>query len=187
MSPFELINAFRTELDTAVKKTIALAAKSPGENKEWADYMSSQGATPKTGEERKELLTLKEETHKGALPIEVRMVFDKHKATASEKLQEWKRQYGQEEWWPRVETPAHKIMDDFIQDGIKKYLGETSKSVSTKTIFSNSTLTTPKYYTQVYQAGTKSEKCPTCMAARPAGTELTTCAFCGSPIFNFQQ
>lgn len=186
MSPFEIINSFREELETKVNQTIHLASHSPlGGNEEWDVYMKSHELIPKTTDERKQLLALKETASKGALPVEVRMLLEKHQQSATGKLQELKQQFDKEEWWVRVETPAQKLIHNFIEEGIKKYMGETdAKLVSAKSIFSNALRTTPKYMTEIHKAGTKSEKCPTCHAARPADSELKTCAFCGSPIFN---
>jgi hypothetical protein len=186
MNPFQLIDTFRTELQAVVNNTIQQAAiAQPDGDEQWDAYLATHYIVAKTSEERKQLLSLKENRTKGAIPVEVRQVLEKQKSMAMRRLDNLKIQFGQEEWWPRVETPAQKIMDDFVEEGIKKYVGELAPKTSlTKSIFANSKKTTTTYMTKIYQAGTKSEKCHTCMAARPAESDLKTCAFCGSPIFN---
>jgi hypothetical protein len=186
MNPFQLIDAFRTELQAVVNETIQQAVQAQSvEDESWDAYLRSHDVVPKTSEERNQLLSLQENRTKGAIPVEVRQVLEKQKSTAARMLANLKIQFGQEEWWPRVEAPAKKIMDDFIEEGIKKYVGELAPKTSlAKSIFANSKKTTTTYLTKIYQAGTKSEKCSTCMAARPAESDLKTCAFCGSPIFN---
>lgn len=186
MNPFQLIDTLRGELKLRVDQTLAAAAKAiPDQEDEWDAYMRAQEVVPKSSDERIQLLALKEERSKGALPIEVRLVLEKHKLAVIQKLSEIKTEYGSKEWWSRVEAPADKVINEFIDESIKRYIGEMNRtSVSSRNIFANAMKTTPKYFTQVHKAGTKSEKCPTCMAARPEGSDLKTCAFCGSVIFN---
>ncbi len=186
MSPFQLIDAFRAELQTVVNETIQQASHAqPDGDEQWDAHLATHNVVRKTSEERKQLLSLKENKTKGAIPIEVRYVLEKHKTVAAHRLANLQMEFGKEEWWPRVETPARKIIDDFIEEGIKKYVGELEPKTSlTKSIFANSKKTTTTYMTKIYQAGSKSEKCPTCMAARPAESDLKTCAFCGTTIFN---
>lgn len=185
MSPFQLIDAFRAELQAVVNETIQQATHAqPDEDEQWDAYLRSHDVVPKTSEERKQLLLLKEDSTKGAIPLEVRQVLEKQKIIAARRLANLKIEFGHEAWWPRVEAPAQKIMDDFVEEGIKKYVGELVPKTSLATsIFANSKKTTNTYMTKIYQAGTKSEKCPTCMAARPAESDLKTCAFCGTIIF----
>lgn len=185
MSPFQIIDTLRNELKTRVDQTISTAAKAlPYQEDEWDAYLREHDITPPGNDHRAELLALKE-TSRGAIPIEVRLVLEKHKNAVVEKLAGLKKEYASQEWWPRVEAPADKIMSGFVDESIKRYIGDMDrKPVSAKNIFANSLKTTPKYFTQVDKAGTKSEKCPTCMAARPEGNDLKTCAFCGSLIFN---
>jgi hypothetical protein len=186
MNPFQLMDTFRTELQAVVNETIQQAVQAQSvEDERWDAYLRSHDVVPKTSEERKQLLLLTENKTKGALPIEVRQVLEKHKTRATKKLTSLQLEFGKEEWWPRVETPTGKIIHDFIEEGIKKYVGELAPKTSLgQSIFANSKKTTTTYMTKIYQAGTKSEKCPTCMAARPAESDLKTCAFCGTTVFN---
>lgn len=185
MGPFQLMDALRKELKLAADQTITVAAKAvPDREDEWDAYMRTHELIPKSDDERSELLVLKAEQIKGALPVEVRLVLDKHKQRAEKMLDEWKREHGSAEWWDRVEAPAKKLIKEFVDENIKRYLGELDKVViSAASIFANSASTSSRYVLQVQKAGTRSEKCPTCMAARPEGSDLRTCMFCGAEIF----
>lgn len=182
MTPFAILDQFRAFTAALADETFRMAAEG---GDEWDDYMTAHGLEPGTGEERAEIRALHEPPLEGTLPAEVRSLLEKQREAAILKGLEFKQQFGSQEWWMmRVETPMLKLLENYVPDHVKKYIGEMKpKVVSSGTLFANALTDTPKYFTDVSGAGTQSEKCPTCMAARPAGTELKKCAFCGTEIF----
>ena len=79
MGPFQLIDSFRAELQAVVNETIERATHAqPDGDVQWNAYLRLHDVKPNTSEERKQLLALKESGTTGAIPIEVRQVFEKH-------------------------------------------------------------------------------------------------------------
>jgi hypothetical protein len=186
MNAFQFMTNLRSQLKTALDETIAVAAKAtPHEEDEWDEYLRTHQISPKSLAERDELFALKAEQTQGALPIEVRAVLEKHKDSVSKQLKSWKDEFGSADWWPRVDGAAPSLLHEFVNEGMKQYLGRVNAQVTTVgDVFANAKSTSPSYMTNIQKSGIKSEKCPTCMAARLEGHNLNTCAFCGATIFN---
>lgn len=183
MSPFQIISKLRKEFQSKIEECVALARTvKQDESESWDSYLKNLSVTPITKEDRKERYALNESIRTGALPVELRSALDRHSATILQTMNSLKNEFGHHEWWSdRVEKPFLKVVDDMPQQTLMEYIGAVQ--LDSTTILKNAADVSYGYFDTTVQTGSKSHLCPTCRAARPAETDLTTCSFCGSPLF----
>jgi hypothetical protein len=183
MSPFQIMSKLRKEFQSKIEECVTIARTVTHEESEsWDSYLKNLSVTPITKEDRQERYTLNTSIQTGALPVELRRALEQHTASIRETMNNLKSEFGHHDWWiDRVEKPFLKVIDDIPQQTLMEYIGAVR--LDSTTILKNAADVSYGYFDTTVQTGSKSHLCPTCRAARPAETDLTTCSFCGSSLF----
>lgn len=183
MGPFQIMSTLRKEFQSKIEECVAIARTATSDQSEsWDTYLKGLSITPMQKDDRKQRYTLNETIQTGALPVELRSALDFHSAAIRQTMNTYKTEFGDNEWWnDRVEKPFLKIVDDIPQQTFLEYIGAVRHDSTT--IMKNASQVSYGYFDTTVGSNSKSHLCPTCRAARPAETDLTTCSFCGSQLF----
>ena len=173
----------RKEFLSKVEECVAMArTMKPEDSETWDNYLKSLSITPLASEDRKQRYSLNETIHTGALPVELRNALDVHSNAIRQTMNTYKTEFGQQDWWnDRVEKPFLKVVDEIPQQTLMEYIGAVR--LDSTTILKNAADVSYGYFDKTVQSNSKSHLCPTCRAARPSESDLTTCSFCGTPLF----
>lgn len=150
----------------------------------WLNIKQSYGIKDAMTSHRDQILSQNNQTHQtGALPLEVRNVL---KAFKSRTRRELKEKYAKvetlndigkavdlEQRLDTVKTLLEKVTENYTV----KYIKSIRPPLTSMSIFANALGTTKGFEKEKSHAITR--KCHTCGAGRPAGTDLSTCDYCG--------
>lgn len=177
------MSKLRKEFQSKIEECVAIARTATSDESDtWDNYLKNLSLTPLTKEDRNQRYTLNETIQTGALPVELRSVLDFHSAAIRQTMNDLKTEFGNQDWWiDRVEKPFLKVVDDMPRQTLQEYIGAVR--MDSTTILKNAAKVSYGYFDTTVKSNSKSHLCPTCRAARPAETDLTTCSFCGSSLF----
>jgi hypothetical protein len=177
------MSKLRKEFQSKIEECVAIAQSvKPDESEKWDNYLKSLSLKPMLNEERKQQYTLNSTIQTGALPIELRSALECHSKAIQQTMDSLKNEFGNQDWWnDRVEKPFLKVVNDIPQQTLMDYIGAVR--TDSASIIKNAAEVSYGYFDTTVQSNSKSHLCPTCRAARPAESDLTTCSFCGSPLF----
>ncbi|MHB8872766.1 MAG: hypothetical protein ACYC8T_03670 [Myxococcaceae bacterium] len=153
-----------------LRSTLTLAESSGvGGGPEWDGHLASLGLTPMTFEQRLAVQRQGVANLKGALPVEVR------RALQAVRDEELKGLVGLDDASLRLK------LDTTIERELRDYLNRCRPRASLGSIFANAQATTVRLGEVKDQVAVL--KCRCCGAARPDGSNLRVCAFCGAELF----
>jgi hypothetical protein len=183
------INALSDNLEQTVSAVFETAtASDKGGGPAWDRLLRELGLEPPSAAERAQALATDVPIAKGPVPAEVRRALEKlHAAVAAEAT----RLQRAVDRATDVDTTAldeqldqlAKRLGDFVDTEVKRYIAAIRPAPAAAGIFANALATTPDYAAMRQEEGVETKTCKTCGAARPAGTDLETCDFCGGSFF----
>jgi len=174
-------------LQTRVREVVGKALQSRvGEDPSWDGFLVGLGLKPLAAARRLELSSQGVPNLKGALPIEVRKALDAIRRQSERDLE------------PLVEELTGPGTDDdgdaegcidrlrrdlaeLVDREMQEYLVKCRPKVTLSSIFANAQMTSVRLGDAAPDV--KARKCTCCGAARPEGTDLRSCAFCGNDFF----
>lgn len=124
----------------------------------------------------REQLALRQPLKKGALPVEVRHVLERLQTITRKTLSD--AAVGDE-----TSAAFEKTLEHFVEEDMTLYLKAVRPAASPKSIFATAKATTKKYGDMNTKAVVEIVRCKSCGAARPEGTDLRVCDFCGGNFF----
>ncbi len=153
----------------------ALAGRPQGDDR-WDAVLLGLRLTPPAAEQRLALLQTSRTQLRGALPVEVRRALEVIREDAFVALRGLKTAEDAED-----RARFEEELASFVDRALRDYIDQTRPVASVSGIFANARSTTVTYGDAKDQV--KARRCQTCGAARPDGSDLRTCAFCGQAFF----
>lgn len=183
----KLINDFELEKVIIIEKAISVENFF---NQEWDTFLLSWNINPRNVAEREDDVKKGVPLAFGALPIEVKAIFEelkiKYQAAASvlrrtyeEKLRE------EDEVEEKLWEFEHRELDSFVEKGVKKYLKKVKKSegAALDNALKNAAQNQNKWSSNLQEAQSYMIRCKNCGAARLHTMQYDNCKFCGSELF----
>jgi hypothetical protein len=180
------IAAFEERLRARVQELLSRAlASRAGDDPAWDEYLGSLGVRPLTAAKREEIHAAGVPNLRGALPVEVRKALVALAGALGEELRALAEavdgaggETGESE---RRLDALEAELRDLAERQAREYLNQARPRASLLGIFANAQQSTIRYAAAGEAVQTK--KCACCGAARPDGTDLAACAFCGAAFF----
>jgi|GEM_PF-5173422 len=185
MSPFQIVSALRTRLQSGIETCLINARESrAGASEKWNAYLMAMSVEPLGEADRSKRYQLNEEAQQGALPVEVRAALDQLVRQMLTEMDVYKEKYGHEPWWERrVEKPIRQLASDLHKQSLDDYISLMRNQNATSRILENAAQVSYGFKEYFQKQEAKSYLCPTCRAARPADGDLNVCYFCGTSLF----
>ncbi len=180
----EKLTVLERELHNSVGDVLELARQTPpAGTPEWIALMAARGIEPLGLKQREQALRTGFQFHRGALPVEVRMVLERIRddvSTRSRRVTEPPDASAGETARAYVES-FYRRLEELVETLLQDYVDAIKPAASVNAIFANAMASTKKFAAE--GAGSQTKTCNCCGAGRPADTDLRTCAFCGTPFF----
>ncbi len=180
----EKLDALEHKLHSSVGDVLELARQTPpAGTPAWIALMASVGVEPLGLRQREQALRTGFQFHRGALPVEVRMVLERIRddvSTRSRTVAEPADVLTGETARAYVESFQRRL-DELVETRLQDYVDAIKPAASVNAIFANALASTKKFTAE--GSGSQTKTCDCCGAGRPADTDLRTCAFCGTPFF----
>jgi hypothetical protein len=159
-----------------------------GEDPSWDAFLLGLKLKPLVAALRLEILQQGVPNLRGALPVEVRRAFEAIRREGERDLrplmEELKAVDAQGGDVGDVEARIDKLrheLEALVDREMREYLAKCRPKITVSSIFANAQMTSVRMGDD--KDGVKTKKCGCCGAARPEGTDLKTCAFCGNDFF----
>jgi hypothetical protein len=157
------VSAVQVKLQGLIDR--AFAAALAGDEPRWDEVVRAQGLTPLTVEQRALIRKAGVPKLKGVLPVELRVVLEAIRAQIS------------------LEPGAHALameLKTFVDRELLRYVAAAQPpKAAMGNIFANAHASAVR---MASADGISALRCSCCGAARPAGSELHTCSFCGAAL-----
>jgi hypothetical protein len=115
---------------------------------------------------------------RGALPLELRSVLEAIRGYTARLLAALSQRLPDGN--PEVDRLRTEL-DSFVDQVMRDFTAKVRPAPTVAGIFANAQRTTTRF--AEVRDGVRTKKCPLCGAARPEGTDLRACAFCGQSLF----
>jgi hypothetical protein len=182
-SPAARLGALEEAFRGRVRATVAAAQQARvGDDPGWDAFLTALGLTPLPAEERLAIQRQGVPNLRGALPIELRQAL----AEVGRQTEEALARLGDagagddDALAARLEALQGELAR-FVDRELRDYLDKARPMATVASIFANAQATALRLGDA--KESVKTKKCPACGAARPEGTNLRACAFCGTDLF----
>jgi hypothetical protein len=187
MSEQEQLNVLKEivgQFDTDHKRVTEAAKNSPkGGDAGWYQIVEEFEVEPATQEIKNHYYSSGIPVGKGALPLELKKVYEKLRFRAiqsyRETLQGVELEGDADEYWDEF----NDRLRDFVKDDIDKYISGVKQKVGVNDIFANAFSGMNQFSQNMQESGTTTKKCSNCGAPRLDTDQYDDCYFCGSALF----
>jgi hypothetical protein len=189
LSAVERLAALRHSLEQMTRRIFETATTSDrGGGPAWDRLLGELGVEPPSTDQRLQALSTNVPLSKGPVPAEVRKALEKLRADLSVEVERFRAALDQNPGAADATQDEQleeldRRLASFVDAEVKRYIAAVRPAPAAAGIFANALATTPSYAADRQGAGVETKMCGTCGAARPAGTDLRTCDFCGGSLF----
>lgn len=176
------VKALGGALAERVQEAVTLASQStPAGDPRWDAFLTGLGLAPPTATERLAVQLQGMPNLKGALPIELRSALGVLRRQFERELRQLAASLESTEDLLEI-AALERELSSLVDREIQQYLEHCRPKATVSSIFANARRTTASMGAAVKNTF-KALRCRVCGAARPEGTELHVCAYCGSDFF----
>lgn len=171
------VTELRARHEARVEELVRAALEwRPAGDDRWDALLSGLGLKPMSAEQRLRLFQSSRTQLRGALPVELRGALEVIREHSSRALRALDVADDED-----ARARFERELEAFVDRELGAYIDRTRPTTTVSSIFANARSTTVTFGGAKDQL--KARRCRTCGAARPEGTDLRRCAFCGQDLF----
>jgi hypothetical protein len=167
-----------------IKQVTQLALECPkGGDEKWFQLLTEYNITPSTQQQKDAFYTQGMPVIKGALPTELRKVYQSIRLKAilrfTDQFANSGLDFDAEMFWQDFIVK----LDQYIEEEISTYIGKIKQTVNVSNIFANAFSGMNKYSHGLKESGLNTKQCNSCGSPRLDTNQYGECYFCGTPLF----